>query len=670
MGRRLNQAETLLGQALNHHQAGRLGEAEAFYRAVLRVSPGHAMALCYLGVAMGQTGHTQAALAHLSDALRVAPDFLDAHVNLGKALEAAGRPEDAATSYRRALALEPEIPEVHFNLGKVLQDLGRLEEAEAAYRHVLRLSPGHEQALLNLGMALRDQGRLEAAMAAYLQLLARRPDSHEAHNNLGNVLRDLGRLDEAVACYHRALALRPGFHEAHNNLGMAEKDQGRLEEAIASFRRALESRPDDLNAFSNLLFVQNYLAEQSPEALLGQARSFGALVAAKARAHRDWRCTPLPGRRLRVGLVSGDLRKHAVASFLEGILVALDDAQIELHAYATHPREDDMTRRLKGRFARWTQAAGLSDEALARRVYDDAIDILIDLAGHTADNRLSVFAWKPAPVQCTWLGYLGTTGVAEVDYLLADPYAVPVGEEAQFTESIWRLPESYLCFTTTGIELDVGELPALANGYMTFASFNNLAKVNEAVLACWSAVLKAVPDSRLLLKSRQLADVAVRQGILERFAAQGIAVGRLELAHWAPGREAHLATYRRVDVALDPFPYPGITTTMESLWMGVPTLTLRGDRFIAHQGETIMHNAGLADWIALDPEDYVAKAVRFATDPPALSALRRELRRQVQASPLCDAPRFARHFEAAMRGMWTHWCARQAGASQQEMKNA
>ncbi len=662
----MNRAESLLQSAMSLHQAGMLAEAVGGYREVLRFQPEHPVALCYLGVGMGQMGRFEDALRYLAQAEALAPDFVDVHINLGKALEELGRFEAAAASYRHALKLEPGIPEIHFNLGKVLHDLGRLDEAEVCYRKVLQARPAHVQAWLNLGIVLKDQGRAEAAVASYRKALALSPDLAEAHNNLGNALRDLGRFDDAVICYRQALACSPDFHEAHNNLGLVEKDRGQLHDAVASFRRALELRPDDLDVLSNLLFAQNYLADLPPGHILEQARVFGRLVAAKARPLGGWKTISLPNKRLRVGLVSGDLRQHAVASFLEGVLAALDVERVELYAYATHHQEDGVTARLKPRFARWAQVMGLSDAALARHIHADAVDILIDLAGHTAHNRLSMFAWKPAPVQVTWLGYLGTTGVSAMDYLLADALALPCEEEDLFVEKVWRLPETYICFSPPELDLAPGAPPALSQGHVTFGSFNNLAKINEAVLACWCNILKAVPGSRLLLKAKQLSDGAARRDFLERFAGQGIAADRLELVHWAPSREAHLAIYRGVDIALDPFPYPGITTTMEGLWMGVPTLTLRGDRFIAHQGETILHNAGLGEWIARDLEDYVAKALAFAGDPLGLAKLRGRLREQLLASPLCDAPRFARNFETALRGMWTHWCAQPGCTGQME----
>jgi predicted O-linked N-acetylglucosamine transferase (SPINDLY family) len=300
----------------------------------------------------------------------------------------------------------------------------------------------------------------------------------------------------------------------------------------------------------------------------------------------------------------------------------------------------------------------LSDEKLAQQIRDDGIDILIDLSGHTGHNRLLMFAWKPAPIQLTWLGYFASTGLAAMDYLLADPWMVPAAETDHFIEKIWYMPESYLCFTAPYFDICVEPLPALNHSHITFGCFNNLNKMNDAVVALWVKVLRAVPNSRLFLKTGQLDEASMRHSVAQRFAEHGIDASRLILESASPRAEL-LAAYNRVDIALDPFPYPGGTTSAEALWMGVPVLTLAGDRFLSRMGESILQNVGLSDWIAADADDYVARAVRHAGNISGLAALRDGLRQQVLASPLFDAPRFAHHFETALRGMWKHWCQQQ-----------
>jgi predicted O-linked N-acetylglucosamine transferase (SPINDLY family) len=491
--------------------------------------------------------------------------------------------------------------------------------------------------------------------------LALAPDNAQACSNLGNALVSLKRFDEAVASCRRALEINPDFFEAHCNLGNALLNLGQFDKALSCFVRAQEIKVDSARAQSSLLFLRNYLASQTASILVAEARRFGELAALDARTHTDWYSHSDPERRLRIGFVSGDLGNHPVGYFFESMLarLAIGPADwLELIAYPSFIREDEVATRIRSHCHGWHSAVGSSDEKLAQRIRDDGIDILIDLSGHTAHNRLSMFAWKPAPIQVSWLGYFATTGLAEMDYLLADPWTVPVGEEFHFTETIWRMPETYLCFSPPELDLRVGPLPALASRVITFSCFNNLAKMNDAVVALWARVLQAVPESCLFLKTGQLEAANMRQSVAQRFAEHGIDAARLVLEGPSPRAEL-LAAYNRVDIALDPFPYPGGTTSAEALWMGVPVLTLEGDRFLSHIGESILQNAGLPDWIAADADDYVARAVAHARDIPRLAELRHGLRQQVLASPLFDAPRFARHFETALRGMWAHWCQQQ-----------
>lgn len=570
---------------------------------------------------------------------------------LGVLLKEQGKIALALEPTKKAAQLMPQDAQVHNNLGNILKDLGRFNDAEASYLRALKLMPGLAEAHSNLGNTLKKLGRFAEAEASYLRALELKPDVAQAHNNLGNMLQEAGKLSEAAARYHRALELQPDFAEAHNNLGNVFKDLGRLDEAEARYLRALELKPDFAEAHSNLLFALNYAPHHPVSYSLEEARRYGRMVAGKAgKRFTAWQCIPRP-ERLRVGFVSGDLYSHPVGYFLENVLSQIDPSRFELIAYATDNKEDELTIRIKQYFAAWEPLVGRSDETAARLIHADGVHVLMDLAGHTAKNRLPVFAWKPAPLQVSWLGYFATTGVAEIDYLLGDPYVTPLEEAGHFTETIWRLPESRFCFTPPDINLDVGPLPAISAGAITFGCFNNLAKINDAVVNLWAKVLLAVPLSRLYLKARQLNDPGVFHTMRQRFASCGISPDRLLLEGHSP-REAMLAAYNRVDINLDPFPYTGGTTSAEGLWMGVPVLTLRGDRLLSHQGEGIVHNAGLDNWIAESDGDYVAKAVMHTANPEHLAALRSQLRRQVLNSPLFDAPRFARHFEKALWDMW------------------
>ena len=639
-----NLANALMGQ-------GRLDDAVISYRTALAFTPDYPQVHNNLGNALMKQGLLDEAVTCFRKAIALDSDYPDAHVNLGCALRDQGRLDEAVACYDISLTLNPDFRQAHNNRGIALMELARLDEAVACYHRALALKPDYPEAYLNLGTTFREQRRLDEAIACFRRALDFNADDPDAHNGLGNALRDQGQPNEAVACYRRAIEIKPLFPEAHNNLGNALKDQGLLREALAEYSSALEIKPGYFAAYSNQLFAHNYLEHQPPEALREIARQYGALVSSHARQpFTAWREWP-PGPPLRIGLMSSDLRNHPVGYFLEALLGAVDPARIEFVAFPSHHGDDELTARIKPHFQAWKPINGLDDEAAARLIHDSGVQILLDLSGHTAHNRLPVFAWRPAPVQVTWLGYFATTGVAEIDYVIGDPNVAPAAEAGHFTETVWRLPDIYYCFTPPAVAVEVSDLPALSNGHLTFGCFNNLTKLNDAVLAVWARLLQAVPESRLMLKAPQLRDASVRDNIRARFAAHGI-IGERLLIELPSSRAEYLHAYHRIDIALDPFPYPGGTTSFEALWMGLPVLTMHGDRFLSHAGETILRNAGLPDWIATDGDDYVAKAVHFASDLDRLASLRAGLRAQVLASPLFDAPRFARHFEDAMWGMW------------------
>ncbi|MHB1238086.1 MAG: O-linked N-acetylglucosamine transferase, SPINDLY family protein, partial [Gallionella sp.] len=637
------------------------GALQAF-RTAIQHKPDHAGAYYNIGNALLGNGQFDEAAANYRSALEIQPDYAEVHCSLGVALKELGQPDDAIASFQRALKLNPDLVEAQSNLGNILEHLynsgnvllnnGKLEKAVANFRRVLEIEPNLTEAHDSLGRALQELGQLDNAVASYHRALELKPDYAEAHNNLGTALEKIGQLDNALASYQRALALKPDYVEVHTGLGNVLQELGQFAEAAASYRRALEIRPDYLNALHNLLFTLIHTANHTPSYHLDQARQFGRIVAEKVTARfASWQCAAQP-ERLRVGLVSGDLFTHSVGHFLEGLLTRIDPARIELIAYPTHRRQDELTARIRPRFSEWKPLTNLSDETAARLIHADGVHVLVDLSGHTEHNRLPVFAWKPAPVQVTWLGLPATTGVAEMDYVLGDPHAIPAEHENHFSETVWRMPDSYVCLTVPTSPVNVAPLPGLSTGYVTFGSFNNLTKMNDAVVAVWARILKLVPNSRLLLKTKQLSEASVCEKTRQRFAACGIAPDRLLLGGMLASRDDHLAAYNKIDIALDTFPYPGVTTSVEALWMGVPVLNMQGDRFLSCTAGSIAHNAGLSDWIAADADDYVAKAAAFASDLERLAALRSGLRRQVLASPLFDAPRFAWNFENALWEMW------------------
>jgi predicted O-linked N-acetylglucosamine transferase (SPINDLY family) len=633
-------------------------DALAALQRAVDLLPDDADGLSNLGSLLSDRGRLGEAIACFNRALQLRPGHASACNNLGLALARSGQLDAAVDSYRRALALRADFTEAHFNLANALKGLWQMHDAAASYRQVLLRQPRHALALARLGAVLTVLGQVEDARSCLVQAIDLRPDLVDAHIDLGVAWMALDRPDQAAACQRRAIELQPERALAHANLGHALKELGELEQAESSYRRALVLAPEDLTIHSDHLLLQHFMADIPAARRLDDARAFAGVACGRARPFTAWRGEPDPGKCLRVGLLSGDLRQHPVGYFCESVLAALARraaGRIEVWAYASHAvspgPEDGTSERIRASVHRWVPVSGLSDEALARRIHDDGIDVLLDLSGHTALNRLPVLAWKPAPVLASWLGCCATTGLDEVDWFIVDPWIAPPGAEAQFTEKLLRLPESFLCFTPPPLQAAVAPLPALANGHVTFGCFNSTVKLNDAVLALWARVLKAVPGSRLMLKARQLGSDIARERLSERMARFGIPAGRLRLEAASP-RAEYLAAHSQVDILLDPFPYPGGTTSVEGLWMGVPVLTWPVEAALSRQGASLLNNLGMTDWIADGADDFVARAARHTADLPALAGLRSGLRARLMASPLGDADRFAAHFEQALRAMW------------------
>lgn len=642
---------------LLHLAGARHVEAEAAFRATLGLNEGFPEAWVALADVLEEQGRDAEALEALNRAIAQRADYEGALMNASLLLQKMGRLEDARGSYRRVIALAPDSAAAHNNLGNVLHTLGRSAEAEVCFRRSLELAPDAAVAHSNLGNALRDLGRFAEAEASCRQALALDPQLPEAHNHLGNILQAVGRTSESEASLRRALALEPAYREAHNSLGNSLKDLGRLEEAEASFRRALALDPDDRAALDNLLLALNYTDRHTCaevyEAHLDWARRHAAPAAHESHPNpRD------PRRRLRVGYVSPDFRRHSVAYFIEPVLARHDRAAFEVYCYSNVGLPDRMTGHLLALADHARSIVGMSDESAAQAVLDDGIDILVDLAGHTAGHRLGVFALKPSPVQATYLGYPNTTGLQAVDWRITDVHAdPPVDGDAFHSERLARLPETFLCFQPPEGAPEVFPPPSLANGFVTFGSFNVLPKMTPEVIRIWSQVLDRVPRSRLLLKALGLGDADSRARVLAEFGRHGIAADRITALPMEGALQAHLARYHEMDIALDPFPFNGTTTTLEALWMGVPVIALAGNRHSGRVGASILANAGLAGLVAPNTRDYAGIAAQLAADGDRLTALRGTMRERIAACPLRDQARFIRALEEAYRGMWKNWCA-------------
>ena len=685
--------------ALQHHQAGRLAEAEALYRQILAVDPRHADALHLLGVLTHQAGQSDLAVEMIREAialvqtnpafhsnlgavffeqgrfdeavaahraaLKLQPDNSEALVNLGNALNAQDHVEDSIAAYRRALQLKPEDANAHSNLGNALCKQGRLDEATAAYQRAVELAPNFAEAHNNLGNALRSKGRLGEAVALYRRAIRLKPEYAEANSNLGTALRDQGLIEEAIAACRVAIRINPNSAAAHCNLGNALRDAGQSEQAISAYRAALKIQTGLSDARSNLLVALHYLHDVDPRSLFEEHRRWEEIHAKPLAKFIEPHANDCdPRRRIRVGYVSPDFREHSVAFFLEALLACHDPAQVEVFCYSDVSRPDAVTARLRRLVPHWRDIFGMPDAQATGLIRGDRMDILVDLAGHTASNRLPLFARKPAPLQATWLGYPDTTGLKTMDFRLTDALADPPGAtEHLHAEALIRLPDCAWCFRPSEHAPPVSATPILHAGQVTFGCFNALPKITPALMRLWCDILLAVPGSRLLLKNIAFRDSSSQQRIRAMFADSGIATERIEMAGHVADLADHLSSYGRVDIALDTFPYHGTTTTCEALWMGVPVVTLAGKTHASRVGVSLLTNVGLPELIASDAAEYVTIAAALAGDPSRLAALRTSLRARMVASPLMDGPRFARNVESAFRTIWGEWCAKQGRAA-------
>jgi len=662
--------------ALQHHRANRLPEAESLYRQLLASDPNHADALHMLGVLANQTGRVSDAIELIRRAIQLNCGRAIYHNNLGLVLASQRQWPAAEQAFGAGLSINPALPQSLNNLTNVLREMGRLDDALAVISRAIELNAASPEALSPLGLTLAKRGRMDDAIRILSKSAELRPDP-EVLLNLGNALKWQGRLDESNAAYERAIQLRPGFAAAHLNLATNFCSQALLDQGLSSFRKTVDLAQDDSQVHTALLNALHYHPAYDAPAILREhlawAKRFAEPLAAQVRQHLNDRS---PERRIRLGYVSSEFRDHPVGRFLLPLFSHHDRGRFEICCYSSSPTSDPVTQKLQSHSDRWIDAVNLSDEELSEQIRDDRIDILVDLSLHTAGNRLLVFARSPAPVQVTWLAYPGTSGLKAMDYRLSDPYLDPpstdstgspqassacdelsrVGQaprsDENYVEKTVRLADCFWCYQAPADAPPLNVLPAQGNGYVTFGCFNNFFKASPQTLELWARVLAATPDSRMLIHSQPGSHLDRVRGT---FLDAGVDPNRLEFFGFVPA-EQYWRQYHRIDIALDTLPYAGGTTTCDSLWMGVPVVTLAGRTAVGRAGVSILTNAGLADLVARSPTQYVEIASRLAGDINFLSSLRSDLRPQLLGAPLMNSPGFTRDIEHSFRQMWRSFC--------------
>ena len=628
-----------------------LNDAQVCYRRGIQVDPSDAACYASLGFVLGELGLSSESQEALLKAIELNANDYDSHYMLGNLASKREETTSAIEHYQSALRIHQDFEVCRRDLCIALAKVGRTQEARKTLSEGSAFSPNSPQLHFFSGNLHLAEGEVVAAVADFQIAASLRVQDAAILLNLGVAQFRLRDVYASLATCLRIIEFDPDNVQAHANLAAAYQMMGKLDLAIPSYRRALDINPKYLNAHQNLLYALTFYPACKPDEYLEEAKRYGAKVRALAKRFSNWQNPPylLESRPLRVGFVSGDLRSHPVGNFLEGVLAHIDPAKLSLVAYSNSAREDELSVRIKPLFAQWTVVTSLADHLLAEKIHADKIDVLIDLAGHTENSRLSVFAWKPAPVQVAWLGYWASTGLLDLDYILVDEVSVPPDEQPFFSEKLWYLPQTRLCLTppndSAGSALT--EPPALRNGFVTYGSYQSLTKMGDGSLSAWSRVLAEEPTARLRLQNWEFRFPEAVEDMRQRLLAAHIDVLRVDM-HGGADRDAYFGSYAEVDLVLDTFPFPGGTTTAEAVWMGVPTVTLAGASLVARQGVSMLHCVGLQDFIANSEAEYVALAVQHARQLDRLAQVRAELRSKAQVSPLFNAALFARNLERVL----------------------
>ncbi len=646
----------LLGVVLQ--QTGRDKDALWPMQKAAELTPRDAGNFNDLGVLQKKLGRLKDAEASYQHALILNPGMADVRYNLGNLLRERGLFKEAADCLRQAITLKPDYADAHISLGLVLRNQGKLAEAETCYRTAITLAPGSAVAYSNLGSVLHDLNRFPEAENSYRQAIALQPGLAAAHNNLGVTLRILGQLRAAEETLRRAITINPNYPEAYNNLGNILREASRVEEAIGCYRQALKLKPDYAMAYSNLLFSLNYAAMATPEEVLPLARRWEQSVLspqARREAHRrDFFRHGRFRKPLKVGYVSGDYLQHAVSYFIGQVFKHHDRARVEIYAYSNNAFQDEVTKRIRSQVDQWVEVSGISDDHCVERIRADGIDVLIDLSGHTAYNRLGVFARRAAPVQAHYLGYFASTGLTEMDYWIGDDIITPSEMDKDFSERVWRLPRLYLCYEENS-DAPKPEWRPADHGTLWVGNFCNLAKLTSATFDLWAKVLRSLPQMNLLLKTKEFAEPGNRQHVISALVQRGIEASRIELhdRHSTPDWNAHMAFYNRLDMVLDVVgANRGATSTCDALWMGLPVISMTGDRMADRMTTALLYSIGRKDFIARNDEEYVSIVHRVAYDIEMRKEMRYYQREQMRQSPICDGPGLARALEDSYETMY------------------
>ena len=604
-----------------------------------------------LGGVLSEQGKLTEAIENYKKAIKIKPNYAEAFNNLGIAFDKLNKMDEAIYNYKKAINLKKDFSIAYNNLGNALLHTQKIKESAQCYKEATNINSNYHEAYNGLGDAYRILGDKKNAIKNFEKATKINPNYAEAYNNLGMILYETSMFYEALICYKKALRINPNDEKYHNNLGNLLSNLGKYDEATKSFNKAIEIKPEFAKAYSNLLLNLNYKLNFDLKFYLSISKKFRFnCIQKKEKLSFSYQFDKKP-QILKLGWISSDFGNHPTGYFSLNALKELKKKNFELIAYSNLDRNDDLSISFRKIFSKWHSIENKKDDEVVKQILNDGIHILIDMQGHSGDNRLPIFMHKAAPIQATWHGQ-GSTGIPEIDYTIGNPYIMPQNEENHWVEKVFRLPNTSQCFTPPTFDVQINDLPFIKNKFITFGSLNKLIKVNEDVIALWSKVLSSVSNSKLILKTKNLDNKKVREDIINKFKKNNIRSNQIVLLGESKTRKELLRVYNNVDISLDTFPFQGFTTSHESVWMGVPLLTLKGNRMLFHSGECINSNLGMFDWIAKNSTDYISKALEFSLNINELTKIRKSLRNKVLDSPLCDSKNFGIHFSKMLWEMW------------------
>jgi len=643
--------------ALQHVKSGDLQQAEKLLIEILKTQPNNATAITTLGIVSYYLKNYDSAIEYGKRALYFSPTNAYIYYTLGNAFSEKKQFYKAISCYQRALELNPNDSKLFYSLGLAFKYRGKLEEAKSCFNEALRLNPNLVDAYINLGVIFNEKRNFVESTDYFEKALQLDPTNSFAYHGIAHNLFEINQFQEAIKYYEKSLNLFPNNADVYNNIGIILMTQGKLDEAKKYFKHALKLKPDELRPYANILMMMNYNSDYDAKRIFSEhvqfAKHFCDPLYPTTHLYTNKRT---PNRRLKVGYVSPDFRRHPVACFIEPVIKVHSNEYFDVYCYSNSKIRDQVTERIQRYADHWRDITEITDEEASGLIRVDEIDILVDLAGYTGDNRVQLFARKPAPIQVSWIGYLTTTGLSAINYKIADNYTDPLCMTEQFyTEELIRLPESFLCYLPDEDSPKVNNLPALLTGNITFGSFNNFRKVRPEVFTLWAKVLNVIPGSRLIMKGKNFFDKSTCQYAINMFIQRGIAPERITLLSSDPSPK-HLESYNQVDIGLDTFPFNGAATTCEAMWMGVPVITLAGAAYHSRTGISLLSNVGLPELVAKTSDEYVSIAVNLAKDLQRLRSIRERLRDMIKYSPLCDAKKFTLSLEMCYSKMWETWC--------------